>query len=76
MIDPRDYDVSTETGVLELELAIANEKIEKLQRAYKLMRNSAAGYSNCIDDSYYTATVKRCEKEYNEAEQIFRPLNT
>jgi len=49
------------------------EENEKLREAYRLMRNSAAGYSNLCEDS---ANERRCTKEYIAAEEIFRSIIT
>lgn len=43
----------------------------KLRAAYGKMCNAAAGYSNCCEDS---ASVRRCEREYEEAEAMYRAI--
>ena len=42
---------------------------EALRKAYWKMRNAAAGYSNYCEES---ASTRRCEREYTEAEEMFR----
>lgn len=42
-----------------------------LQKAYWLARNSAAGLTNYCEDS---ASVRKCEKELQEAEDIYRAI--
>jgi hypothetical protein len=51
---------------------LANENA-LLRKAYWKMRNAAAGYSNFCDDS---ASVRRCERDYEEAESLFRSITT
>lgn len=41
----------------------------KLIEAYRKMYNAAAGYSNYCEDS---ASVRRCERDFEEADAIFR----
>lgn len=43
----------------------------KLRAAYRKMCNAAAGYSNYCEDS---ASVRRCEREYEEAEAMYRAI--
>ena len=40
-----------------------------LRQAYRVMKNSAAGYSNFCDES---ASTRRCDREFTEAEELFR----
>lgn len=51
-------------GVLEARYAL-------LDKAYKLARNSAAGLTNYCEHS---ASVRRCEKELEQAETIYREI--
>lgn len=44
---------------------------EMLRKAYWKMRNCAAGYSNFCEES---ANTRRCEREFEEAEAIFRGI--
>ena len=42
---------------------------EALRNAYRVMKNSAAGYSNYCEES---ASTRRCDREFTEAEELFR----
>jgi len=44
-------------------------RIKILEKAYLKARNSAAGLTNFCEES---ASVRRCEKELEEAEALFR----
>lgn len=51
------------------ELTRLHAEVEALRGAYQKMRNAAAGYSNyCIEN----ANTRRCERDYTEAENLFR----
>jgi hypothetical protein len=52
--------------------AALRAEMDALLAAYRKMRNSAAGYSNYCDD---TANTRRCEREYEEAEAMFRAID-
>jgi hypothetical protein len=52
--------------------AALRAELDALRAAYRKMRNSAAGYSNYCDD---TANTRRCEREYEEAEAMFRAID-
>ena len=45
--------------------------IEGLEKAYWLARNSAAGLTNYCEE---TGSTRRCERELEEAEQIYRAI--
>ena len=49
----------------------AVEIIDQLERAYLLARNSAAGLTNYCEESVGT---RRCERELEEAEQVYREI--
>ena len=49
----------------------AVEIIEQLEKAYWLARNAAAGLTNYCEESGGT---RRCERELEEAEQIYRAI--
>lgn len=51
------------------ELRRLHAENEALRKAYRKMRNAAAGYSNYCDDS---ASVRRCERDMDEAESMYR----
>lgn len=53
------------------ELRRLHEMNHQLIKAYLKMRNSAAGYSLYCEDS---ATTRRCEREYKEAEDLYRNI--
>ena len=40
-----------------------------LRKAYRAMKNVAAGYSNYCEES---ASTRGCEREFTEAEELFR----
>lgn len=54
---------------LAAELRRQHAENEELRKAYRKMRNSAAGYSNFCEGS---ASTRRCERDYDEAEDIYR----
>jgi hypothetical protein len=56
-------------GAIAAELRRLHEENEALKKAYRKMRNAAAGYSNYCDDS---ASVRRCERDMDEAESMYR----
>ena len=68
---PSDYSSFTikETQEAQAELRRLHAENEELRKAYRKMRNSAAGYSNFCEDS---ASTRRCERDYDEAEDIYR----
>ena len=51
------------------ELRRLHEVNQELIKAYRKMYNSAASYSNYCEDS---ASTRRCERDFEEAENIFR----
>lgn len=63
-------DRQIEAGISENE-RLANEN-EMLRKAYRKMRNVAASYSNFCEES---ASTRRCEREYEEAESLFRSID-
>lgn len=58
-------------AVLSQHLAESQAREAKLREVYRKMCNAAAGYSNCCEDS---ASVRRCEREYEEAEAMYRAI--
>lgn len=51
------------------QVARRREEIKLLKKAYHKARNSAAGLTNYCEES---ASTRRCEKELEEAENLFR----
>ena len=64
--DALNYDTAQNAWV---ELRRLHEVNQELIKAYRKMCNSAAGYSNYCEDS---ASTRRCERDFEEAENIFR----
>lgn len=57
--------------IVHAEITRLRAENEALHKAYWKMRNAAAGYSNYCDDN---ASVRRCERDYEEAEAMYRAL--
>lgn len=55
----------------EKQLAPLRREVAMLRRAYWLARNSAAGLTNFCEES---ASARRCEKELEQAEELFREI--
>lgn len=47
------------------------EENKLLRSAYWKMRNAAAGYSNFCDEN---ASTRRCDRDYEDAEDLFRSI--
>ena len=63
------YPLEPEAEQAANELRRLHEVNQELVKAYRKMYNSAAGYSNYCEDS---ASTRRCERDFEEAEDIFR----
>ena len=59
------------SAIVAAELRRLHEENEGLKKAYWVMRNAAAGYSNYCEESVNT---RRCEREYTEAEDLYRAI--
>ena len=57
---------------VEEEIKMLKEENEALKKAYKIMRNAAAGLTNYCEPS---ASTRRCEREYEEAQMIYREFS-
>ena len=63
--------VCDEIAKQDAELRRLHEENEGLKKAYWKMRNSAAGYSNYCE---YNASTRICERDYTEAEDLYRAI--
>ena len=62
-------EIDTACDAAAAELRRLHEVNQELIKAYRKMYNSAASYSNYCEDS---ASTRRCERDFEEAENIFR----